>query len=346
MAIKTDFVAGSSGNATDMNKNWTELSRLNKANNWDGKKLCTIGDSITANGGYQAWMDDIISFLSISNQGVSGSRVSGYTATAMSSKTRSELVPYDSQIVTIMGGTNDWVNSVPLGATGSIILNDSTTKKTDGYFINWNNGTPAASPEFAYSDFYYPIDAGVTYVLEFIHQYAIYDSSKVFVSGANISTAVTEVVAPSGGGFIRYSSKIQGGSTEYRKAKIYKKISCDTFAGALTLLTERILIDIPSVTVVVVGTPFGKYTEYAGFADKRGLKNNAGLTTSDYNKICGDVCKACGVAYIDSSDFGWNDKNIVEFITYDGAYLHPNSEGHKRIANAIVGKLFSISPRV
>lgn len=352
MLIKTDFVAGSqdaSGNVNALNGNFSELARVAKENNWDGKKLCTIGDSITASGGYQGYLDDIINFSSAVNKGVAGTMVSGYTTTAISSKTRVDQIPKDSDIVIVMGGTNDWVNSVQLGSIGRTIINDNTTKRVDGFFINWTNGGTQANAEFAYSDFYYPLEDGVVYVLESIHNYAIYNSSKSFLSGANISMTVTEVTGPAGGGFIRYASKILNGVThltDYQMAKVYKKTSCDTFSGALSLFVERIAVDIPLATLICVGTPVGKYTDYANFTDKRGIKNNIGLSTTDYNDACAKVARSLGVSYIDSSDFGWNEKNIGNYVTYDGAYLHPLPAGYKRMANAIAGKLFAISPRV
>lgn len=76
------------------------------------KKYTAIGDSITYQGKY---INQIVAETGVSatNLGVGGMRISGENG--MASSERLALIPLDSDIITISGGTNDWYQEVPLG---------------------------------------------------------------------------------------------------------------------------------------------------------------------------------------------------------------------------------------
>lgn len=87
---------------------------------WKGKKWATIGDSITAGAHWQGFVVGVHQ-LSWTNFGVSGTKISGAVGdtNAMCQDTRINAVPDDFDLITLMGGTNDWAQNVPLGVIDS-----------------------------------------------------------------------------------------------------------------------------------------------------------------------------------------------------------------------------------
>lgn len=87
---------------------------------WSGKTWATLGDSITAGG---LWQPGAVTSLGLrwSNFGIGGTKVSGSVgdANAMCQDTRINAIPTTQDLVTVMGGTNDWAQNVPLGAVDS-----------------------------------------------------------------------------------------------------------------------------------------------------------------------------------------------------------------------------------
>jgi len=90
------------------------------ASKWKGMKWASLGDSITAMATWQGFVVDAHSFT-WTNFGVSGTKVSGASgdANAMCQDTRINAIPVDTDLVTMMGGTNDWAQNVPLGDINS-----------------------------------------------------------------------------------------------------------------------------------------------------------------------------------------------------------------------------------
>lgn len=87
-------------------------------NKWSGKKWSGLGDSITFLERWQPFVKDALG-LSFTNYGVSGTKVAdstGTDTTAMCRDERINLIDATSDIVSVMGGVNDWANNVPLGA--------------------------------------------------------------------------------------------------------------------------------------------------------------------------------------------------------------------------------------
>ena len=85
---------------------------------WEGKRWSTLGDSITAAGLWQAIVSAKLG-LSHTNFGIGGTKLSGVDANAMCQDIRINAIPATQDLVTVMGGTNDWAQNVPLGATDS-----------------------------------------------------------------------------------------------------------------------------------------------------------------------------------------------------------------------------------
>lgn len=95
------------------------------ANAWSGKKWVSYGDSITSQG---RWQTSVSVGLNLvwHNDGVGGAKISGEFGDidAMSQDARLNRLPADSDLITILGGTNDWAQNVPLG---DFLSNDSAT---------------------------------------------------------------------------------------------------------------------------------------------------------------------------------------------------------------------------
>lgn len=119
----------------------------------------------------------------------------------------------------------------------------------------------------------------------------------------------------------------------------------DTFYGSVKKTLEKLITKFPTARVVSMSTPYGKYPNRAGWTDTYGLKNNLNLTTGDYGKVIIEVSRLYGVPCIDVyGNAGWNDINIVTYVTNDGAFLHPNDTGGRRIAEIVLPFLKALEP--
>lgn len=83
---------------------------------WAGKVWGALGDSITAGATWQGYVAGALGLLH-SNYGSGGTKISGdsSSATAMCQDTRINAIPESADLITLMGGTNDWAQNVPLG---------------------------------------------------------------------------------------------------------------------------------------------------------------------------------------------------------------------------------------
>lgn len=91
-----------------------------KDTNWLRKKHTSYGDSNTASNVWQPLVANKLGLLHTA-QGVSGSTIVDYStwAVPMCADSRLNAIPSDSDIITIMGGTNDWLGHKPLGTIAS-----------------------------------------------------------------------------------------------------------------------------------------------------------------------------------------------------------------------------------
>lgn len=96
-------------------------------NNWyKNKKLTTLGDSITEQNLWQDFLKQELLFASIANKGIGDTRISGERSNAMWQNNRINALPLDTDVLTIMGGTNDSASSVNIGDI-SITNHDTNT---------------------------------------------------------------------------------------------------------------------------------------------------------------------------------------------------------------------------
>lgn len=212
------------------------------SNPWKGKVADCLGDSITAMNMWQPFVKDILELLAFSNHGIGGTRVSGSATDAMHQDARINALSSAADLITVMGGTNDWVQNVPLGIFGR----------------------------------------------------------------SNVDTA--------------------------------------TFYGAANVMFKKLITRFPDKRILCMGTPYGTYPGRVGFTDTTGVINNEGLMTIDYGKALMKVARLHGIPCVDiGGEAGWNDQNVTTYITNDGALLHPNTIGGKRIGNLVANKLKNIS---
>lgn len=116
-----------------------------------------------------------------------------------------------------------------------------------------------------------------------------------------------------------------------------------TFYGALNSIAEKLTNKYPTKLIVFMGTTYAIY--HGDQFSEDGLKNANGSTTKDYSDCIMNVSKKYGIPFVDLyGNCGWNKFNIDSFVTNDGAYLHPNENGGKRMGRIIYSKLIEIMP--
>jgi hypothetical protein len=102
--------------ATDYEPYQIRIPELNAGlnNKWRGKKWAAMGDSITE---YDEYQKKVVGYLGLEQTkcSVSGTAVAGSGANAFHQDVRVEAIPLDADLVTILGGTNDYAQSNPLG---------------------------------------------------------------------------------------------------------------------------------------------------------------------------------------------------------------------------------------
>lgn len=80
-----------------------------------GKKLVTLGDSITAQASWQAYVRDTMKFSTVVNKGVGGLTMTDNGNNGMCRDSYLSEIPADTEVITLMGGTNDFAQSIALG---------------------------------------------------------------------------------------------------------------------------------------------------------------------------------------------------------------------------------------
>ena len=84
-----------------------------RSSRWSGKKLLTYGDSLTAQ---LEWQPEVATELGLIHTaaGIGGRRISG--ASGMWVQATIDALPADQDVIIMLGGTNDWGASVPIGS--------------------------------------------------------------------------------------------------------------------------------------------------------------------------------------------------------------------------------------
>lgn len=85
---------------------------------WSNCKTNCLGDSNTQGNKWQPYLVTNLGLL-LTNFGVGGTKISGSETTAMNNNERLNLLAADAKLIIVMGGTNDWAQSVALGSDSS-----------------------------------------------------------------------------------------------------------------------------------------------------------------------------------------------------------------------------------
>ncbi len=96
---------------------------------YENKKICVFGDSIVAQNKWQPFVESYFNLTTI-NRGIGGTTVANDgTSNYMSSDTRVNSIPTDSDVILILGGHNDWSNpNILMGDLKTDELSDETFK--------------------------------------------------------------------------------------------------------------------------------------------------------------------------------------------------------------------------
>jgi lysophospholipase L1-like esterase len=120
------------GNKVFINGRSLDSALTNVKTTFESKKWTSYGDSITE---LNSWQPYVVNNLGMvhTNRGVGSTRVSGesfvteggVTKYSMCSDTRIATIPIDTEIITVMGGSNDWSVGAAIGTMSSPM--DNTT---------------------------------------------------------------------------------------------------------------------------------------------------------------------------------------------------------------------------
>lgn len=130
---------------------------------------------------------------------------------------------------------------------------------------------------------------------------------------------------------------VMGGTNDWAASiELGEETSTDveTFYGALNSLFYKLKTNYPNALIIALATPYGEYPDRVYFDDKVGILNNEGLSTVDYGNALITAAKNNHVRFVATHKL-WDTDNITNFITYDGAYLHPNTLGGIELASKI-----------
>ena len=109
-------------------------NRLNSTYYYNNKKICVLGDSITAQGRWQPYVSEYFGCTMI-NRGIGGTTVfndgqkdSNGNEKWMCSDYRINSIPNDSDVIIFWGGTNDWSENAEMGTLGDGNFDDKKFK--------------------------------------------------------------------------------------------------------------------------------------------------------------------------------------------------------------------------
>lgn len=138
---------------------------------------------------------------------------------------------------------------------------------------------------------------------------------------------------------------VMGGTNDWAGSVAMGTISSTdplTFYGALNTMISKLVTRFPAKRIMIFTIPYGempaRITDGSGWAD--GITNTQGLKAADYAEAIRLTAKKWGIPCVDIfADVGWNNVNLTTYLTNDGNYIHPNTEGGKRIAEVVIGAL-------
>ena len=112
----------------------------------------------------------------------------------------------------------------------------------------------------------------------------------------------------------------------------------NTFYGALNTIVTKLMTKFPAIPIFFMTTTYGYNSE----SDK----NSIGLTQYDYGRAIKKIAEKNGFPCIDLHALcGWNRLNISNYVNNEGgAFIHPNRNGGRKIATAILSVVKQYQP--
>jgi GDSL-like Lipase/Acylhydrolase family len=116
------------------------------------------------------------------------------------------------------------------------------------------------------------------------------------------------------------------------------------FYGALNVLAAKMAARWPTKPIFWGTAPLSAMTlPRSGFTDT--YTNGVGLTMLDYAEAVRVVAKKWGFIIVDYAlDAGFNSANLTSYMTNDGNYIHPNTDGGKRMSAVQIGRMKALEP--
>ncbi len=138
---------------------------------------------------------------------------------------------------------------------------------------------------------------------------------------------------------------VMGGTNDWAQSVALGDVNTSdptTFYGALNTMVSKLMTRFADKRIMLFTTPYGempaRITDGNNWINAK--TNNQGLTTYDYAEAVRVIAKKWGLPCVDVfHDAGFNTANLTIFMQSDGNYIHPNTEGGKRIAEVVIGKL-------
>lgn len=133
---------------------------------------------------------------------------------------------------------------------------------------------------------------------------------------------------------------VMGGTNDWandRPLGLVDSVDTNDFTGAINKVIEKLITRIPSVKLAFGTPPYSEFIDYASRGWENAFENNNGNTINDYAAKIREVCLAKNIPVVDfNTASAWNSFNITEFMTNDGALLHPNQTGADRMATELI----------
>ena len=276
----------------------------------------------------------------------------------------------DADVIGIAIGTNDFITSAcPFGDVDAANYRNlaklreefaaSNTKnllKEDGVELYEKTKLLKPSFELASDDLYYvymyiPIKPGKNYKARSSARSWFLDADKNPLSTVNLNQQNSQFTAPENAAYICVTFSYSGVKNpqdaslicldddfdEDAFQKVVDDLTKSTFCGAIHTICKYLLENYPNKDIVFV-TPIKRRQGSIQYPED---KNSLGYTLLDYTDAIIEICGYYSIPVIDFYRNSGLNPHIDDslFADTDGKVVHPNLEGHKRMASLVIAYL-------